>query len=171
MHIVSIELDDAAQKRLELRARLAKTEPIQLARELLLGQLNVEAFPDGHIRDGCERLRKVLLALPGAHGWKWSGVEHRYWWIGFQLDPQTPVYSKIIRTLAAYLNTDLLQSWGYKPFVFTPEFGADSSKEVWWHIHTLVSMVEPAEVAEYLEQRLPEQYSDPRTWTDFEPSL
>lgn len=171
MSTLCLELDDAAQKRLWLRAKWAKRDPHQFAQELFIGQLEVAEFCDGQIQMGCDHLREVVMMLPGASRWQWSGIHHRHWRVGFQLDTHIQPYPKIIKTLAAYLNTDVLQSWGYKPFIFTPEFGADASKEVCWQIETLVSMVDPAEVAEYLKERLPENFADTTVWESFEPKL
>src|SRR5688572_21738996 len=153
MSTISLAISDEAVKRLEQRARYAKSTPEKLAGELITTALEVEQFPNGAIQSACEKLRDVLLAIPTASDWQWSGVDHRHWWVSVRFDERGQHFAKIIRTLGAILNTDVLQSWGYKPFVFTPEMGRSDS--LCWQIATLVSMVDPVEVADYLQERLP----------------
>ncbi len=95
----------------------------------------------------------------------------RHWWVKFRLGHEATVYRQIIRALAACLNTELVQSWGNKPFIFTPEYGYDDDLNVEWRLETLVPMVEPTEVAEYLESRLPSNYHDESAWRDFTPDI
>lgn len=171
MPTLEIEIDAAAESRLSKRARYAGLPPADFASRLLIDQLEIEEFPQGEIAAGCDRLRSVIMALPGTTDWRWSGVHHRHWWVQFKMDLKVEPAANIVRALAAFLNTDALQSWGYKPFVFTPEFGADSSPTLAWQIETLVSMVNPSEVAEYLEGRLPPEYHKVRSWLRFKPQL
>src|SRR4030095_16360239 len=167
--MITLDISDEAVDRLQRRARYAKTTPEKLGSELLTNILEVEQFPDGAIKAACDKLKDVLMAIPTASGWDWSGVDHRHWWVSFRLNEQGQHFAKIIRTLGAILNTDVLQSWGYKPFVFTPEMGRGDS--LCWQITTLVSMVDPVEVAEYLRERLPKDYQSEQVWNSYEPHL
>jgi hypothetical protein len=164
---MTVEISDDAAQLLERRARHAKVAPAKLASKLLTNALEVEQFSDGQIKAGCDILKDVLLAIPTASDWKWSGVNHRHWWVSLRLNERGKHFTKIIRTLGAILNTDVLQSWGYKPFVFTPEKDRDDS--LCWQITTLVSMVDPVEVAEYLRERLPDDYQNNPVWDSYEP--
>ena len=168
---LTIEVSDAELRRLEKRARGSGYSAAGLAGFLLANELSVAAFPEGHIRDGCERLQSIVMAIPRASNWQWGSIEKRHWWVSFRLAPDADVYLKVIKTLAAYLNTDVLQSWGTKPFVFTPEYGHDGELDVEWRLETLVPMIEPIEVAEYLESRLPTTYDDEAAWRSFTPHI
>ena len=168
---ITLEISDAELRRLKKRAEEIECTAAELAKILLAKELSVAAFPTGHIREGCERLQSILMALPGTRNWKWASIDKRYWWVSFTLAKDTEHYQRIVNVLAAYLNTDVLQSWGIRPFVFTPECSDEENQDIEWKLETTVPMIEPTEVAVYLEGRLPANYGDERSWRDFTPHL
>lgn len=167
---ITIVVSDAELRRLEKRAQGTEYSAAGLAEFLLASELSVAAFPHGHIREGCERMQSIVMAIPGASKWRWGSIEKRHWWVSFRLAPDAKVYHQVVKTLAAYLNTDLLQYWGTKPFVFTVEYDEDEL-DVEWRLETLVPMIDPVEVAEYLESRLPTNYDDESVWKSFTPHI
>ena len=131
-----------------------------------------DRFPEGVIRDGCERLEAALKRVPLVEDYSWSGFDFRFWHAHFAIRCEGPLGWAVVRRLAYALNSSVLELWGRQPFVFKPEgeetmWHAKKKEVLYWRIEATEPMLDPKEVADHLEMVLLSKIRAEKDWLNY----
>ena len=158
-----IETDDAVAETIGEHARRRKVSEEQCAAQILAAHHEeFRRFPDGVLREGRQKLIALLSRIPCLSKFDSSGIDFRYWWVGFDLDIQSPIAWRVIHQLGWYLNTQ--SSEMMLPTVFKPMPGERCDEPIRWQIASTAPRFDPADVASWLSGKLPQPISDEKAW-------
>jgi hypothetical protein len=119
-------------------------------------------FPDGVLREGCQKVIAVLSQIPCLSRFDSSGVDFRYWWVSFQLDTSSRIAWQVVHRLGWYLNTQATEMM--LPVVFKRTPGERPDDPMRWEIASTAPRLDPADVASWMSERLPQPLSDETAW-------
>jgi hypothetical protein len=127
----------------------------------------VDRFPEGVIRAGCEQIGSMLLRMPLVEDFSWTGSDFRFWSVRFAIRCEAPLAWSVIRRLAYALNTSVPEYWQCRPFVFGPdgdEWPEGDRNLVYWEIDSIEPLLDPKEVAAHLDAVLLSQIQSEADW-------
>lgn len=83
----TIRIDDAVAATVGETARRRNVSEEQCATQILVAYHDeFRRFPDGVLREGCQKLIAVLSQIPCLAKFDSSGIDFRYWRVSFELD-------------------------------------------------------------------------------------
>ena len=159
----TVQVDDEVAQSIHEFSQRRKVPDEQYAAQLLAAHHEeFRRFPDGVLREGRQKLIDLLTQIPCLKKFDSSGVDFRYWWVSFEMDIASPLAWKVVRTLGLYLNTKSAEMM--LPTVFKPVPGEWPDDPMKWEIASTSPRFDPADVASWLRDKLPQPVSDASAW-------
>lgn len=161
----TVQVDDSVAKTIrDFSQRRKVSEDQYVAQVLTAHHEEFLRFADGVLREGRQKLIDLLSQIPSLKNFDSSGVDFRYWWVGFEIDPDSPVAWKVIRKLGLYLNT--MSAEMMLPTVFKPVPGEWPDDPMRWEVASTAPRLNPADVASWLSLKLPSPLCEERLWLE-----
>ncbi len=159
----NIQIDDAVADTMRDGARRRKVSEEQYAAQVLANHHEeLLRFPDGVLREGRQKVIALLSQIPCLSQFDSSGVGFRYWWVSFQLDTSSSIAWRVVHRLGWYLNTLSVEMM--LPVVFKPMPPERLDDSMCWEIASTAPRLDPADVAAWLSDNLPQPLSDASAW-------
>ena len=117
-------------------------------------------------RQGLQRLITLLDQLPCLDNFDSGEAESQCWWISFELDTGSPIAWRVVRELGLLLNTRC--SSKLFCIVFKPLPHEGDCANVRWEICSTAPGLDPAEVARWLRENLPQPMNEESAWVEEE---
>jgi hypothetical protein len=159
----SVQIDEAVAQTIRDNARRLKIpEDAAVARVLAAYHEEFRRFPDGVLRDGCQKLVALLGQIPCLSKFDSSGVDFRYWSVSFEMNIASPIAWPVVQKLGLFLNTQSVEMM--LPTVFRPTPSEWPDEPMRWEIAATTPRLDPADVVAWLRDRLPKPLSDTALW-------
>jgi hypothetical protein len=156
---------DAVYETIEREARKQRTTNATLASQILATyHKEQERLPEGVLNAGRDQLVDFLRQVPSLRNFRRSAVDFRSWWVSFEIDLSLPLAWKVIRALALNLNNHSANMWLATVFKPIPDKRPD--QPTCWRIESTDPLLDPAEVVQWLEMKLPTPLNDVDAWNE-----
>lgn len=165
MHEYILKFDQLAVNAIHASAKRSKMSEQEYIKAIVEShQDSLNQFPEGVIRSGCGAIITLLSQIPCLDNFEYSGVDFRYWWVSFDLDRSSPIAWAVIRRLGWYLNTQSVEM--SLPAAFMPIPDESPDQPLRWTIKSTAPRFDPADVAEWLSEHLPQPISSQDSWLE-----
>ena len=163
MVLYTVQVDEAVAKTIRDDAQLRGVSEEQCASQILTAHhQEYVQFPDGVLRAGRKKVIDLLSQIPCLRRFDSSGVDFRYWWVSFEIDEGSPIAARVIRRLGYLLNTESAEMM--LPTVFKPIPDESADAPMRWEISSTAARLDPADVARWLRDNLPQPISEEQSW-------
>jgi len=113
------------------------------------------------LRSARQRLVSLLDQIPCLNDFDSGETHSQCWWISFHLEISSPIAWRVVRKLGLLLNTPV--SSKHMPVTFRP-VPQEAAETFQWEICSTAPELDPAEVARWLRENLPESLEDESSW-------
>ncbi len=159
----TIQIDDAVAETVREDARRRKVTEEQCAAQILVARHEeLRRFPDGVLRVGRQKVIDLLSPIPCLSKFASSGVDFRFWWVSFEMDISSPIAWPVVRKLGFLLNTQSVEMM--LPTAFKPIPSEWPDQPMGWRIESTAPRLDPADVAHWLTDKLPQPIGDESAW-------
>jgi hypothetical protein len=113
-------------------------------------------------RAGRQRLISLLEQIPCLDNLDSGETELACWWISFDLEMFSPIAWRVVRKLGVLLNTPCSSKRMSVTFRPVPQEGSETLR---WEIASTAPELDPADVARWLRDNLPQPMDEEAAWT------
>ncbi len=166
---MELNLPSKLQKAMEREASDAQlTLHAHLVRKLERMTPPVEYIRIDRLHNGLPRLVALLNQIPSVQVISQDVTPEAYWWIKFNIDIQNHLAWHVVQALGFIFNeismTERLPTV-FKPTSPPPYLNGGPDESLAWVIESTFNYIDPTNIADTLQSRLPEPLDDEDQWT------
>ena len=119
------------------------------------------------VKNGLPKLVEFLNRIPAVHVIAHETTPSAYWWVKFTVDIQHPLAWSVVQALAFVLNEISISEklpTIFKPTSPPPYLNGGPDESLFWVIESTYNYVDPHEIAQVVEARLPNPVEHIERW-------
>lgn len=129
----------------------------------------MQKLSDQEMRDGMEKLKQFLSKIPGVQYLDNGKKQEWFWYVKFDIDIEHPLAWQIVQELGFVLNyISLTERFPtiFKPVSPPPYLNGGPKECLSWVIESTLPYVNPNDVADALQERLPQPVENVECWLE-----